>query len=147
VGTTVILASGRTAAAIGLMTAMLAAVFVGDLAGIMIGGAGPAVLTGLAGGTLFGCLVGLALVAAYVTRRWGGFLAPGTLLRAGLSAVVAGALAARVPVAGKVGTLVQSAAAGGLYVAALFATRELGRAEIDAVRRVIARRRGAAPQG
>ena len=86
-------------------------------------------------------------MAAYVTRRWGAFIAPRTLLRAALGAVVAGALAARVPVHGKVGTLVQSAVAGVIYVAALFATRELGRAEIDAVRRVIARRRGAAPQG
>ena len=147
VGTTVILASGRTAAAIGLMTAMLAAVFAGDLAGIALGGTGPAVLTGLAGGTLFGCVAGLALVAGYVTRRWGGFIAPRTLLRAALGALVAGALAARVPVHGKVGTLLQSAVAVMTYLAALFATRELGRAEIDAVRRVIARRRGAAPQG
>lgn len=150
VGTTVILAAGRTRAAIALMSAMLAAVFAGDVTGIALGGTGPAVLTGLAAGTLSGCLVGLALVAAYVTRRWGGFLAPRTLLRVALSAVFAAAVAARVPVPGKVGTLVQCAAAALLYLAALIVTRELGGEELGLVRQALQRRAARAsakPQG
>lgn len=147
VGTTVILAAGRTRAAISLMSAMLLAVFVGDIAGIILGGSGTAVLTGLASGTLFGCVVGLALVAVYVTRRWGGFLAPLTLLRVGACAVLAGAMAARLPVGGKLGTIVQSVAAGAAYFIALIATREVGAAERAMVMRVLARGRGAKPQG
>lgn len=147
VGTTVILAAGRTAAAIGLMTAMLAAVFAGDIAGIVLGGSGVDVLTGLAAGTLFGCVVGLSLVATYVTRRWGGFLSPRTAARVALCALAAGAAAAYLPVHGKVGTLVRSAAAAAVYGLGLIATRELGAEELAMARRALSRGRGEKPQG
>lgn len=139
IGTTIVLAAGRTGAAMGLMGAMLVAVLAGDVTGILVGGEGVSVLTGLAGGTLFGCVVGLAAVAAYMTRAWGAFLAPRTLARVALGALLAGALASRVPVAGKVGTLVQSAVAVVVYFAAIVAMREVGAEEAAMIQRVLAR--------
>lgn len=140
IGTTIVLAAGRTGAATALMSLMLAAVFAGNLVGLGASPADLSALTHTAAGTLFGCLVGLAAVGAYVRRAFGGFLSPVTAARVALSAAVAGAVGAHVPWPGKVGTLAGAGCIAGLYVVMLVVTRELGSAEVARIRRVLLRR-------
>jgi stage V sporulation protein B len=140
IGTTIVLAAGRTAAATALMATMLAAVFAGNLVGLAASPADLSALTHTALGTLFGCLVGLVVVGAYVRRTFGAFLSLATAARVTACAVGAAAVGAWVPWPGKVGTLAGAAVIALVYAALLLATRELGAAEIARIRRVVLRR-------
>ncbi len=140
IGTTIVLASGRTAAATALMTAMLGAVFAGNLVGLGASTADLSAVTHTAVGTLFGCLVGLALVGAYVRKTFGAFLSMSTAARVAACALGAGAVGAYVPWPGKVGTLVGAGVIAVVYVLLLVVTRELGAAEVARIRRVLLRR-------
>lgn len=140
IGTTIVLAAGRTAAATALMGVMLVAVFVGNLVGLVTAPADLSALTHTALGTLFGCLVGVVLVGAYVRRTFGAFLPAATALRVAACAVGAGAVGAWVPWPGKVGTLLGAAVIALVYVGLLVVTGELRTAEIARIRRVLLRR-------
>ncbi|MDO9015413.1 MAG: oligosaccharide flippase family protein [Myxococcales bacterium] len=140
IGTTIVLAAGRTGAATTLMAAMLAAVFAGNLVGLALSPADLSALTHTALGTLFGCLVGLVLVGTYVRRTFGAFLSITTAARVVACGVGAAAVGAWVPWPGKVGTLVGAAAVALLYVALLVVTREVTPAEFARIRRVLRRR-------
>lgn len=140
IGTTIVLAAGRTAAATALMAAMLAAVFAGNVVGLALSPADLTALTHTALGTLFGCLVGLALVGAYVRRTFGAFLSLATAARVAACGVGAAAVGAWVPWPGKVGTLAGAAAVAVIYVALLVVTREVTPAELARIRRVLRRR-------
>lgn len=140
IGTTIVLAAGRTGAATALMSLMLAAVFAGNLVGLGAAPADLSALTHTAGGTLFGCLVGLAAVGAYVRRQYGAFVPMATAARVALSALGAGAVGAVVPWPGKVGTLLGAGVVAVVYAVLLVVTRELGGAEVARIRRVLLRR-------
>jgi stage V sporulation protein B len=140
IGTTIVLAAGRTAAATALMAAMLAAVFAGNVVGLALSPADLSALTHTALGTLFGCLVGLVLVGAYVRRAFGAFLSLTTAARVAACGVGAAAVGAWVPWPGKVGTLAGAAVVGLIYVALLVVTREVTPSEFARIRRVLRRR-------
>ncbi|MDP3219417.1 MAG: oligosaccharide flippase family protein [Deltaproteobacteria bacterium] len=140
IGTTIVLAAGRTGAATTLMAAMLAAVFAGNLVGLALSPADLSALTHTALGTLFGCLVGLVLVGTYVRRTFGAFLSITTAARVVACGVGAAAVGAWVPWPGKVGTLVGAAVVAVLYIALLVVTREVTPAEFARIRRVLRRR-------
>lgn len=140
IGTTIVLAAGRTAAATALMATMLAAVFAGNLAGLAASPTDLTALTHTALGTLFGCLVGLVAVGAYVRRAFGAFLSLATAARVTACAAAAASAGAWVPWPGKVGTLAGAAVVALAYGALLVATRELEPNELSRIRRVLVRR-------
>lgn len=140
IGTTIVLAAGRTAAATALMATMLAAVFVGNVVGLVTSPSDLTALTHTALGTLFGCVVGLVLVGAYVRRTFGAFLSIATAARVTGCAVGAAAVGAWVPWPGKVGTLLGAAVIALVYVGLLVVTGELRSAELARIRRVLLRR-------
>lgn len=90
-------------------------------------------------------LVGATVLAAIAVRRAAGaVVAPTTLARVALSTAVACALArtlATFLAAGKVMTLGLAVLVGLAYLAVLVASRELGRADLDLVLRLVRRRR------
>ncbi len=122
------------------MAAMLGAVFAGDLVGLGASTADLSAVTHTAVGTLFGCLVGLGLVGAYVRKTFGAFLSMSTAARVAVCALGAGAVGAFVPWPGKVGTLVGAGVIAVVYLVLLAVTRELGAAEVARIRRVLLRR-------
>lgn len=87
-------------------------------------------------------LVLATAVAAWAVYKAAGAVAPlATVLRVVVAMAVSIALGRFLPAPGKLMTLVYSAVVAGLYVAMLVATRELGRADVDTVRQVLARRK------
>lgn len=140
IGTTIVLAAGRTAAATALMSTMLAAVFAGNLVGLVTSPADLTALTHTALGTLFGCALGLVLVGAYVRRTFGAFLSISTAARVAACGVGAATVGAWVPWPGKIGTLVGAAVIASVYVGLLVVTGELGLAELTRIRRVLMRK-------
>ena len=80
------------------------------------------------------------LIAAFLVRRAAGALvSPLTLLRTAAGLFVAAATARVAFPAGKLMTLVGAAVTPCIYLAVLLVTRELGRADLDLIRRVIKR--------
>ncbi len=139
IGTTIILAAGRTRAATAIMAATMVGVVTGDVLGVRLSHGGLSSLEGLAAGTAGGWALGLALVGWYIRSEFGAFLSASTAARVALSTAVAALAARAMPLHGKVGTLVAAVATGVVYVALLAATGELGRAEIERVKRIARR--------
>jgi stage V sporulation protein B len=85
-------------------------------------------------------LAGATLVAAWLVYRAAGALVPPLTLLRTVAALAVAALLARVAFpAGQLMTLVAAAVTPCFYMAVLIATRELGRADLDIVRRVVKR--------
>ncbi|MBI4700975.1 MAG: lipopolysaccharide biosynthesis protein [Deltaproteobacteria bacterium] len=101
---------------------------------------GPAMLVRTAISTGAGMLAATLLAAACVKRTVGAVVAPHTLLRVGVALGAAIALGRLLPAPGKLMTLPYCAGVAALYLAALAAMRELGRADLDALRTVLPRR-------
>ncbi len=141
IGTTIVLAAGRTRAATAIMLVTLAGVVVGDVVGVQTSHGGVSSLNGLAVGTAAGWVFGVVAVGLYVRSEFGAFLRAATVGRVVLATAVAALAAGALPLHGKVGTLVAAAVTGVVYVALLALTGELGRAEIDRVKRIARRGR------
>jgi stage V sporulation protein B len=139
-GTTLVVASGRTRAATALMAWMLLAVFTGDALALRVLGPSVGVVSATALGTLTGCMLGLVAVGLYVRRAFGGFVTAPTALRALLATGCAVGLGAALPPLGKVATLGASALLVGVYVGVLVLLREVGPAELALARRLVGRR-------
>ncbi len=129
IGLTVVLASKRVAAATGLMFAMLAFVFVGDLVALKSVAFGDAALTAAAIGTAIGSTLGMLATGAYVLRIYGSVVPWRTAARATVAAVLSGALASALPVASKVAALGVSALVPCVFVALLLASGEVSAEE------------------
>lgn len=143
IGTTILLGAGRAVTATLVMLAMVVAVIAGDALGVTLSGGGAAALLGTAVGTAVGCAAGLAAVGVILRRSYGAFVPPASAARAAAAAVVAALVGSRVPLPGKVGTLLVAGVIGAVYVAALLAMGELGASEREALRRVLGRGRRA----
>ncbi len=141
IGTTIVLAAGRTRAATAIMLVTLVGVVVGDVAGVRLSSGGSATLDGLAMGTAGGWVLGVILVGWYVRAEFGAFLRFATAGRVALCTAVAAVVAGKLPLHGKVGTLIAAAVTAGLYVVMLAVTGELGRAELERVKRITRRGR------
>jgi stage V sporulation protein B len=66
---------------------------------------------------------------------------PLTLVRVGIAVVVAYAVGTRLPYLGKLVVLVEALAVGLVYLGVLVVTRELGRADLDVVKRALGRKK------
>lgn len=139
-GTTILLAAGRTRVATLIMVAMLAGVMGGDAAGLWLFPEGIASINATATGTALGCGLGLALAAVYFRSEFGEFLSLKTFGRVALSTAVTAALGSLAPALPKPVTLVVAAALGAVYVTMLALTREVTAAELATVRRLIGRK-------
>ncbi len=144
IAATLLLAAGRAAAATGLMVAMLLATLAGDYAGLSIVPPGVDSLTATAVGTALGCTLGMLAIGMYTRRVFGSFLSLSTALRVGVSTAAAAWVASRLPLHGKLGTLVAAPVTVGMYFLALVLTRELTRGDLSALR---PSQRGAMPTG
>jgi membrane protein YdbS with pleckstrin-like domain len=81
--------------------------------------------------------------AAALVHRVAGAVAPAiSVARVGLAMALAIGVGRYWPFAGKLMTIVASGVVVAVYVVLLVVTRELGRHDIEAVRTVLARRRG-----
>lgn len=139
IGTTIILAAGRTRAATAIMVVTLIGVVVGDVTGVQLSHGGISALQGIASGTAAGWGLGVLLVGWYVRAEFGAFLRLPTAGRVALCTAVAAVVAGKLPLHGKVGTLLAAGVTVGLYVVLLAVTGELGRAEIERVKRLTRR--------
>jgi O-antigen/teichoic acid export membrane protein len=125
INASVLTASGRPVLAVALfgvtlgISAALNVVLIPRLGGL---GAARAAAAAMA--------VGFVLAAVITTRRFGVFVAPGTLLRIAIAAALTWALGFVIPEGGKLMTLVRGAAQFGAFWVVLVATRELTKADL-----------------
>lgn len=92
--------------------------------------------------TSTGLLVATGIAALLVHRAAGALVSPWTLLRAALALGVSALAARTLFPEGKLLTLVAAAVTPCIYLAVLIATRELGRADLDMLRRIARRSAG-----
>jgi stage V sporulation protein B len=103
---------------------------------------GQALLTACATATALSMLLGAAAGGLLIKRKVGAFLPLASLVRVALAAAAAIGFGRLVSLGGAVGTLVEAAAVGLVFLVVLIATREFRRADLDALRRVLRRRKG-----
>lgn len=89
--------------------------------------------------TSSGLALATAIAALLVHRAAGALVSPWTLLRTALALGVAALAARTLFPPGKLLTLVAAAVTPGIYLVILLLTRELGRADLDMLRRVVKR--------
>ncbi len=141
VGATIMSGAGRPGLSAAIACVAVMVVIAGNLYFVRAVGIGERTLVAAASGTSLGTVVALAAIGTAVYLRFGAFIAPTTMLRT-LIAAAAGYWAARiVPAETKLMSLVALIAGGLGYVAALVAVREIGRSDLDAVLRVVRRRK------
>jgi stage V sporulation protein B len=102
-------------------------------------GLGDFTLVAAASGTSVGAVFALVAMGTAVNLQFGTFIAPATLVRVLVAAAVAFVAARAVPGTSKLTSVIALASGGVAYVLALFAVRELGRRDIDAVLRIVKR--------
>lgn len=138
--TTIVLASGRTAAATIIMVAMLAAVALGDGVGIMLAPVGHSSIAAAAIGTASGCMLGLLIAGVYARRELGAFVPAPTAARALAAMGCATIAVAALPLRGKVITLSLAFVAVAVYALVLVLLGEVGPADRAALARVLERK-------
>lgn len=143
VGNTIVTGAGhaRTALGIGLVTLLASA---GGIMGLL-SASGPwsGALSAAAWGGAGALVLGLVLCLVVIRARYGAGLPPFTLLRVvGVGAALVAATQ-WVPDRGAVLLLVRMAALGLLFLGGLVLTGEFTRADLDAVRRIVGRKRAA----
>jgi stage V sporulation protein B len=139
-GLTVVLAMGRTLAATGVMVTTLFAVMVGNLLALQLVDVGSSSLVAAALATAAGCLVGLVLTLAYLTRLLGTFVPVTTAVRATACAVVSAIVAGVLPSQSKVHAVGTALVTVLVFVATLMASGELHATERAALVRRFRRR-------
>jgi stage V sporulation protein B len=126
---------GRTGDAIRVAALTLALLVAGLWIAVPHGAPGREVLAICAAATSVAMLIGAVASGAYLWRRFGAFLPPATVIRVGLAAAAAiGAGRVLVP-RGKLMTLAEAAACAAVYLGVILLTRELGPADLAALRR------------
>jgi stage V sporulation protein B len=139
IGSTVLSGAGRPG-----LPALIAAITVGlvvacDMALIRMTGIGNHTLVAIASGTSAGMVFALLAIAVAVQLRFGAFIAPSSVARALLAAGIAWWVAHTLPTHGALLALVALVAGGLAYVATLIATRELGAADLELLRKIARR--------
>ena len=124
-----------TAARIGGATVLI--IVTANLVLLNLVGVGPYTLVAAATGTSLGMAVAMVAAGVNVYRRFGAFLAPVTALRAVAAAAAGFFVAAFVPHQTRPGALLALVAGGLCYLAVLFALREIGRQDLEIIRRVL----------
>lgn len=136
IAATILSGAGQPALAAGIAALALAVVVGAGRALVLATGPGTDALPALAWGTTAGTTLALLLAGAAVYRRFGAFLPWKTVVRAAIAGA-AGILVARyVPHATAVGALLALVAGGLTYVATLALVGELGKKDLEVVRRL-----------
>lgn len=107
---------------------------------------GQPMLVGAALATAGAMLVGAGLGAWLLRRHLGAFMPPATLLRVPVAVVAAMGVGHLIPFTSTLATLVEAAAVGLSFLAALVLTGELGRRDLAALTSLGRRRKGAGEQ-
>ena len=140
IGGTILNGAGRTRDAIITAAVTLAATTGGILVLLPRATGDAEALLACAVATGGGMVLGAALTGAMLVRHIGAFLGVKTVARVALAAGAAWAVASVVPATRPVATLAEAALVAAVFLAALVATGELGRAELALVQRVVRRR-------
>jgi O-antigen/teichoic acid export membrane protein len=104
---------------------------------------GQALLLACSAATSGAMVIGAAVAGGFLRRQLGAFLPWLSLVRVGLATAAALALGRVLPLHGTLMTLVEAAAVGLAFLLALVVTGELKRSELQAIGRVLTRKRGA----
>ena len=140
IAATIISGAGRPGLAAGIAVIAGLIVIVANVLLVRGSSLGDAALIAAATATSLGTVFALLATGAAVYLRFGAFIPWRAALRTLAAALVAFGVARACPSAGKLSSLVALAAGFGSYVIALFAVRELGKTELDAVLRIVRRR-------
>ncbi len=127
------------------LSAAVALVAVGLVVGCNLGfvhyvGVGEHTLLAAAAGTSVGTVFALMAMGTAVYLRFRAFIAPATVARVLVAAAAAFAAAHALEAGSKLTSIVALAGGGVVYLIALFAVRELGKTELQAVLRVVRRK-------
>lgn len=132
---TILNGAGRTRDAITVAALTLALLVVGLFVGIPHGAPGREVLAICAAATTTAMALGAAASGWYLWKRFGAFLPVLTVVRVGIAIVAAVAAGRFLVPHGKVMTLGLTLVCAAIYLAVIVGTRELGPADIAALRR------------
>ncbi len=140
IAATIISSAGRPGLAAAVAMVAVALVVGCNLAFVRHVGIGPNTLLAAASGTSVGAAFALLAMGTAVYMRFGAFIAKETCLRVLVAAALAFAVASRVPATSKALAVLALALGGVTYVVALFLVREVGKADLVAVLRVVRRK-------
>jgi stage V sporulation protein B len=103
---------------------------------------GRALLTACAAATSGAMALGAAAAGIVLRRKLGAFMPLGSMVRVMIAAAAAAAVGRVIPFATPLGTLIEAVAVGVAFLVALVVLRELGKADLAAVTRVLGRKAG-----
>lgn len=139
IAATIMSGAGRPGWSAGVAMASATIVVVCNLTFVRQVGLGDSTLLAAACGTSAGAVFALIAMGTAVKLRFGAFIAPLTLLRVLTAATAAFVVAHAVPGTSKITSVLALGAGGAAYVFTLFALRELGKRDLDAVLRIVKR--------
>jgi stage V sporulation protein B len=142
IGATIMSGAGRPGVAATIASVAVVIVLGANIAFVRWAGVGEHTLVAAASGTTLGCVVALVAIGVAVYLRFGAFIAPLSAARMLVAAACGFGVARALVGQSKLAALLALVAGGVCYVVVLIVTRELGRAELEAVERVVRRRRG-----
>lgn len=138
---TILNGAGRTLDAILVATTTLLLLVIGLWIGIPRTAPGRELLTVCAATTGAAMLLGAVISGLVVRRRFGGFMPPLTLVRVILAIAAAHGVGRLIGTRGTLFTVAAALLSAVVFVGVLLLTRELGRADLDVVMRVVRRKR------
>ncbi len=140
INSTILNAAGATRPTIAVAAVTLVLAFVGNWIAIPLGAESGHVLEVAASVTGGAMLVGAIASGVVLQRKFGAFLPLLSLVRIGIATGVAFAVGRFLPLHGKLLTLAEAVIVGITYLTVLVITRELGKADLQAIRAVRAKR-------
>jgi len=140
---TILNGAGMTREAILIAVVTLVAATAAYLIAIPMFVPGRALLTACATATASAMLLGAVLGGLVLRRKLGAFLPLASAVRVVIAAAAAMAVGRFLPMKTPLGTLVEAAAVGITFLAALVVLREFGREDLAALSRVLKRKKGA----
>ncbi len=141
---TILNGAGMTKQAIAVALITLVAAAAANLIVIPMFTPGPSLLLACSAATSGAMVLGAAAGGFVLHRELGAFLPLASLVRVLIAAAAAAAVGRVIPSAGLILVLAEAVAVGLVFLVALVVTRELGRADLAALTRVVRRRGGGA---
>jgi stage V sporulation protein B len=140
IASTIMSGAGRPGLAAMVASVAVVVVVAGNLVLVRWAGLGERTLLAAASGTSLGTSLALAAMATAVYARFRAFIPLASIMRCSVAAAAGFSTARLVPASSKLFSLVALASGALTYALALVATRELGPADLEAVKRVLFRR-------
>jgi stage V sporulation protein B len=141
IGATIMSGAGRPGVSATIASVAVVVVLVANIAFVRWVGVGDRTLLAAASGTTLGTVLALSAIAVAVYLRFGTFIPLVTAARSLVAAAVGFGVARVLVGESKLSALLALTTGGLAYVLVLIATRELGRPELQALERVVRRRR------